>query len=336
MSPAVTVSQGQKRLEALLPKLEEARAFESKQWPVRSNYASKIGHTCERYLYYLRHDWEKADKKDWKGIGILGNLLASWWSRYMSEKGYILTHGEVSLNDEIAKKYQIGGRIDGRIGWGSDTKPLLYEFKTMNERYYSMVNTYEDFKDSKADWIKGYPAQLQIYMLSENEEAGLFILCNKATLEWKAIPVYLDYEYTEWLLQRVARVNKANDSGTPPERISYCKTCERCEFKKICLPDIVNEELPLIDNDDLELKLLEREKLKPSVERYIELDDDSKELAKKVGKDFIVNESFKVEVKKTVTTRVDLKSMPIEIKSKYEKESETVRVNFVPLVGKTK
>ena len=331
----ITKSQGQVALEALLPVLAGVKQFENKRYPVRSNWASKMGHACERHLYYLRHDWEQAEEKDWKGIGVLGNLCADWWVRDMSAKGFSIIHEQLALKDEIVKKYNIGGRIDCRLSWNGG-RPLITEIKSMNERYYAAINTYEDMIDAKAEWIRGYPSQLQIYLLSENEEAGLFVLINKSTLEWKVIPVYLDYTYCEWLLQRAQRVNEANAKGEPPQRIPYSKTCQMCEFKMICLPDIKNEGLDLIDNEHLEALLKERDSLEESADRWLETDKEAKEIAKGVGKDFIVGTSYKCEIRKSETERVDTKSMPPEVKMKYLKKSEMVKVTFVPLSGQEK
>lgn len=330
MSPAVTVSQGQKNLEALLPILENARKFENKRFPVRSNWASQMGHPCERFLYHNRHDWEQAIAKDWGGIGIRGNLIADWFKRYMAERGFKIIHDQLPLSDEMAKKYQIGGRIDGRIGW-NNIPPMLYEFKTMMEHEFKRINSYDDFQNSKSDYIRGYPAQLQLYLLSMNEEAGLFILCNPMNLEWKIIPVYLDLTYCEWLLQRADRVNKANDDGTPPARIAYGKTCERCPYAAICLPDIKNEGFEMVDDEQLKFLLDIRAETKEDHDRYEEADSEAKTMAKAYGKDFLVGADWSVQIKKRTGTRLDTKALPIEIRSQYEVPIETVTVNFVPL-----
>lgn len=327
---SVTIPEAQKNLEALLPALKKHQAFDNKRYPVRSNWASKLGHACERYLYYLRHDWESAEQKNWKGIGILGNLLADHWIRERSAEGFTVVHEQLALKDEIAKKYQIGGRIDCRIGW-RNTPLILTEIKSMNERHFEQINSYEDIVDSKAEWIKMYPAQLQLYLLSENEEVGIFILINKSTLEWKIIPVYLDMGYCEWLLQRAERINRANETDNPPQRISYSQTCRMCEFKTICLPDIINEGIDLIDNEELEAILKERDTLESQADRWLYLDTKAKEMAKMVGKDFIIGTSYKVEIKKINGKRIDTKIMPIEIASQYKIPIETVRVNFIPL-----
>lgn len=326
----VTVSKAQENLEALLPHLTSAQKFENKRWPVRSNWASQMGHPCERFLYHNRHDWDKAVERDWGGVGIRGNLIADWWKRYMQEKGFKVIHDQVPLSDELARKYELGGRIDGRIGW-ANISPMLYEFKTMQEHEFKRINTYEDFSDSKSDYIRGYPAQIQLYLLSQNEEAGLFVLCNPMNLEWKAIPVYLDYGYTEWLLKRAERVNRANVAGTPPDRIAYGKTCERCKFSTICLPDIKNEGFEMVDDEALKSFLDERKELKDAHDRYEFLDDEAKIMAKKIGKDFIVGSDWAVQFKNSVMTRVDTKAMPIEVRSQYEKETPIQKITFVPL-----
>src|SRR5205085_715867 len=98
---SVSISDGQKRLEALVPLLEKHQEFKNTQYPVRSNYASKLGHPCERYLYYMRHDWDKATPRDWKGVGIRGNLVADWWKRYMQEKGFKVIHDQLPLSKEL-------------------------------------------------------------------------------------------------------------------------------------------------------------------------------------------------------------------------------------------
>lgn len=251
----------------------------------------------------------------------------------MMEKGFSVIHDQLPLSKELRDKYQISGKIDGRIGWAG-IKPVLYEFKTMNQYHYEKVNSYLDIADSKVPYIKMYAAQLQIYLLDNNEEAGLFILCNPLTLEWKMIPMYLDYGYCEWLLKRAERINKALVTKIPPDRILYNPAiCGQCEFSLICLPGVQNEGVPLIDNDYLEAVLRERKELEDKARRYDELDKEAKALARGVGKDFIVNTTFKVEVKKTQGTKIDVDLIPIEIASRFEVPQERVRINFIPLTG---
>lgn len=327
--PAVVVSEAQKEIEALTLELSKDQAFEQKSYPVVSNWASQLGHTCERYLYHNRHDWEQKKPKDWKGMGERGNLIHEWWKRRMSEKGYTVIQTEMPLSQALRNRFQIGGKIDGRIG--KNGKPKLYEFKTMNEHDYKKINTLEDIRNSFKDYVKMYVAQIMVYMFDNNEESGLIILCNTTTLEWKPISVYLDYDYVEYLLQRADRVNRALEAQEPPKRIEYGKTCMKCDFAHVCLPDIKNEGLAMIDQDHLVSLLDRRSELESHQEEYKEIDAEAKEISKAIGKDFILAGRYKVEVKKSTTRRLDTKSVPFDVRSKYEVETETTRINFIPL-----
>lgn len=330
-SASVKKSQAQEAIEALVPHLTEAQEFKRRP-PVcaPNNWASKMGHICERYLYYIRVDGDKATKKDWKGIADRGNVMADWWKREMIGKGFKVIHDQLPLSDKLTKQYKISGRIDGRVGKG-EIRPLLYEFKSMNDWAYKSINDWNDFSESKSWWVRGYPAQIQLYLLDQNEEGGLMVLMNAQTWEWKVIPVYLDLGYCEYLLNRAERVNKAVNSENAPERIGYdSKICGQCEFAHICLPDIKNEGWEFRDDEKLSAILKERASLEESADRFDELDKEAKEIAKVAGKTFLLPK-WKVEIKKVTMTRLDTKSIPIEVRTKYEVETETTKVSFIPL-----
>lgn len=326
----ITTSKKVEDLNKMLEVLKDYQEFKQEKWPVRSNYASKAGHPCERYLYYMRHDWDKASTRNWGGVGILGNLIADWWKIYMMKKGFKLIHDQIPLSDELSAKYQIGGRIDGRIGWG-DISPIVYELKTMDRNYYDKFNTYEDFANAKQDYIRGYPAQLQLYLLSLGEEVGMFILVNKQTLAWKMIPVHLDYEYCEWILKRLERVNKANVEGIPPERISYSSTCKKCEYQTICMQDIVNEEIEFEDNETLELLINTMEETRENYDRYKDSKEEADAIVKNKGKGFILGQKYMVEIKKTEGSRIDTKLIPKEEAAKYKVQTSTIKISYRPL-----
>ena len=248
----------------------------------------------------------------------------------MSEKGYTVTEAERPLSQALRERSQISGKIDGRIGLTGTCRPRLYEFKTMNEYEYKRVNTYDDIAENNKDYIKMYVAQIQMYLYDMNEEAGLFIICNASTLEWKAIPVYLDFDYCEWLLQRAERINTHVATNTPPNRIAYGSTCKRCDFAHICLPDIRNEGLELRDETHLVALLKLRVQLRQAADEYKAVDDECKEIAKEIGRDFLVD-GFKCELKDVLVKRVNTKAMPIEVRSQYEIETVQKRVEFIPL-----
>lgn len=326
---SVTPSPWQVALDDLIPKLAEAQKFEHKTYPVNANWCSKLGHPCERYLFHNRRDWERRQPRDWKGVGERGNLIHEWWKRWVSARGFAVTEAERGIPQELREKFQISGRIDGRIAMGG--RSLLYEFKSAADHIYKKLNTYEDIAESNKDYIRGYLAQIQLYLYAFNEEAGLFVICNASTLEWKTIRVYLDYGYCEWILQRAERVNKALAQNIPPKRIPYGKTCQSCDFSNTCLPDIKNEGLEFRDEEHLIQLLKDIENLKDSALEFASKMDEAKEIAKAIGKNCIVGGEYKIELKVVTVKRVDTKSMPIEVRSPYEIETTQTRVEFVPL-----
>lgn len=328
MAPSGTVTAPPKEeLEKLVSVLAEHQPFTRRVIPVRSNWASKMGHPCERNLFYWRHDWEKAEARDWKGIGIRGNLIADWWKRYMMEKGFKIAHDQLPLPADFSRDYEIGGRIDGRIGWASG--PLfLYEFKTVSSHYYGKINSYEDFARMKPQYLRQYPSQLQTYLTAYDEELALFILCNPETLEWKVIPVNLDRAHANELLAKAKRVNAAFAANTAPDRIPFSATCVRCEFKTLCLPDIKNEGAEEVWDEDMIQLAQERKQLRAAWERYDEVDAELKTLAKLREKSFNLGGEFFVEITRSTKTSVDLKKMPLAVKQPYMVTSPTVRVEI--------
>lgn len=299
-------------------------------WPVTSNWASKLAHPCERWLYYNRTAWDKREQRDWKGIGRLGNVIHDLWKMDRMADGYTVIQHEMPLSKTLRDVHQIAGKIDGRIGKG-DIRPVLYEFKSMNEFDYARINTYDDILNHSKEYIRSYIGQIQIYLHDNQEAHGIFVLCNKANLDWKWIRVNLNLPYVEELLERAKRINDAVETHEPPKRIPYGKICERCDFKMVCLPDIINDGYPLIDDQYLERLVEERETLRLSHFRYEELDDEAKSIAKIAGRDFILGTNWKVAITKTETKKIETKLIPPEERAKYEVTKERVRVDFIPI-----
>lgn len=331
MPNPVTVSDGQNRIESLTKEFQKDCGFKIKPaWPVTSNWASKLAHPCERWLYHNRVNWEEREQRDWKGIGELGEILHDKWKRDMISKGYQIIHAEVPLSAKLRNDLIISGKIDGRIG-KDVIRPSLYEFKSMNPYDYEKINTWDDILNHKKDYIRTYAGQITIYLFDQNEEVGLLVIMNKSTLEWKWIIVYLEYELAEWMLQRAERVNKAVIKKEPPDRIPFGKTCESCEYKAVCLPDILNSGIEMIDNERLQFLLEEREKLKVAHSDYENIDDEAKTMAKAVGKNFMCGTDWMVEFRNRTSRRIDTKAIPAEVRSQYEVETKTQNIIFVPL-----
>lgn len=214
-------------------KLFKAKADKITIYPCRNLRASNLGHPCERYLYLLIKHWDEQKPHDvgLQNIFDLGNTLEEHTIKNIKEAGFeILTPTVRSWN--IDKPY-ITGREDIRIK-DENGELLPVEIKGISPFEFDKLNTIDDFFKSRKAYIKGYPAQLQIYMLHFGKETGFFALTNKLTGETKFIEMQFDYDYAESLLQKAERIYKALDEEKPPEACDDISFCEGCSLAHIC------------------------------------------------------------------------------------------------------
>lgn len=214
-------------------RLFKAKADKIKVYPCNNLRASNLGHPCERYLYLLIKHWDEQKPHD---VGLqcifdLGNTLEEHTIKNIKEAGFeVITPTVRSWKIE---KPLITGREDIRIK-DENGELLPVEIKGISPFEFDKLNTVEDFIKSKRPYIRGYPAQLQTYMLYFGKEKGFFALTNKLTGETKFIDMPFDYEYAENLLQKAERIYAALDSDTPPEACEDISVCESCSLAHIC------------------------------------------------------------------------------------------------------
>lgn len=219
--------------EQINAKLFKAKADKITIYPCRNLRASNLGHPCERYLYLLIKNWQDQKPHDigLQNIFDLGNTLEEHTINNIKEAGFeILTPTCRSWQIE---KPLITGREDIRIK-DENGELLPVEIKGLSPFEYEKLNTIDDFLKSKKAYIRGYPAQLQIYMLHFGKEKGFFALTNKLTGETKFIEMDFDYDYAEALLQKAERIYKALETETPPEACDDISHCENCSLAHIC------------------------------------------------------------------------------------------------------
>lgn len=282
--------------EQINAKLLKAKADKIKIYPCRNLRASNLGHPCERYLYLLIKNWQDQKPHDigLQNIFDLGNTLEEHTINNIKEAGFeILTPTCRSWQIE---KPLITGREDIRIK-DENGELLPVEIKGISPFEFEKLNTIDDFLNSKKAYIKGYPAQLQIYMLHFGKEKGFFALTNKLTGETKFIEMAFDYDYAEALLQKAERIYKALETETPPEACEDISHCENCSLAHICgscrrVPaDIdLDEELDALINRKAELA--------PAKKEYEAVD---KEIKAKVGeREKVITGEYLIERKSFV------------------------------------
>lgn len=300
----------------ILEKRKQRLASDIKVWPRSNTYASQVP-TCIRQGYYAIKEWDKAKLHDAelqarfnKGKQEETNLIAE-----LVSLGYEIVEQQVPLDKALTERYRLSGKIDGKIKHGGRRIP--FEVKSMHPMSFSKVNTIADIKDDS--FMIKYYRQMQVYLLGHNEPAGLFFLTD-CLGHWKIIPVELNYEDAESVLQTVEAINKHVAGNSIPDRIPYdSDICGFCSFAHICLPDVINEAIVQWENNPKVSSMLDRiSELKPAHKEYEGLYEQAKEIFKNVR--------LAVVGKWTVTGKASKRKsyeIPEDVKQKYLKSTES-------------
>jgi CRISPR/Cas system-associated exonuclease Cas4 (RecB family) len=255
----------------IVEKILERKAAKIKLYPTHTNRASELGHVCERYLVFKRTRWMDATLHD-VALQLVfdeGHLHEDAVMNDLREAGVQVIEQQRSFHWQ---KYNITGHIDGKIIDGREVLPI--EIKSMSTYVFKSITTVDDMLHSRYAHLKKYPAQLQLYMLMDNAERGIFILKDKSSGQLKELIMPLDLVYCESLVQKTERINAHVAANTIPEPIPWDeRTCGSCQFAHICLPEARREALDLTDDPDLEAQLKRRSELDPLRREYEELDD---------------------------------------------------------------
>ena len=214
-------------------RLRKAKADKIKVYPCNNLRASNLGHPCERYLYLLIKHWDEQKPHDvgLQNIFDLGNTLEEHTINNIKEAGFeVVTPTCWSWKIENPL---VTGREDIRIK-DENGELIPVEIKGLSPQEWDKLNSVEDFLRSKRYYVRGYPAQLQMYMLHFGKEYGFFALTNKLTGQTKFIEMPFDYDYAEGLLKKAERIYAALDAETPPDPCDDITVCEGCALQHIC------------------------------------------------------------------------------------------------------
>ena len=239
--------------------IEDKIKKDNKIYPVRSNWASQVGHPCIRSLVYNRLNWKE---KAQPGVG----LMLIWREGRRQEVNVLqdMTEAGVTVIRQQEPfewaKYLISGRIDGMIKDNGSEIPL--EIKTTSPFAFDKLNTDTDMYEGRW-YYRNYLAQMTVYLLMTEKEQGLFVLKNKSSGRIKQIPYDLVYEFGEQLVKKIEKVNECVEMKKYPDRMDYDEDiCNDCFFFHLCLPDQLREGAEIIDSQELEELLDRRAELK--------------------------------------------------------------------------
>ena len=297
----------------IVEKVLEAKERKIKQYPVNSNRASDLGIPCIRYHVLNRTRWQE---KALHNVGLqmtfdMGNEIEEIVLKELAEAGVKVIEQQRSFE---WREYQITGHIDGKILEDRETIPL--EIKSCSPFVFKAINTIDDLKNGKYGYLRKYPCQLNLYLLMDGKERGVFIFKDKTSGAMKEIWMDVDYDLGEEALKRAEAINKHVADGTLPPPIGEEMWCDGCAFAHVCLPEQIGKEVE-VDTGELAIMLDRLEELKPAVKEYEEIDEKVK--AATEGREKILAGNWFVSGK-----WFDRKSyeVPANIKAQYEKVTQ--------------
>lgn len=263
--------------------------------------ASSLGFACDRHHYYSLT--ESKPSPDWKLQSIFreGNLHEKDVEGLIREMGFEV---QGMQSDFRLENPLITARIDGELRKNSPWYP--FDTKTISPWGFDSINSAEDILFHKQTYVRNYATQILIYMLIKSAEFGCLIFKNKQTGELKDIWFSFEQHVSvlDESIKRAERVYKSVADKNPPERTTDRSLCAKCDFKDICLPDLLaNGGIQFLDSDDLAAKLSRRESLIESKDEFEDLDAEIKETVKQTGVGEKAIGDFLINIKEVKTMR---------------------------------
>lgn len=258
-------------------KIKENKQSKIKLYPCNNLRASNVGHPCERYLYLSIKNWEdkKLHTETTQCIFDLGNQIEEYVIQTLKDAGFeVITP---TVRAWKVEKPLITGREDLRIKL-EDGQFYPVEVKGLAPQEWDKLNSVQDFLNSKRYYVRGYPAQLYIYMYQFGKEKGYFALCNKLTGEIKLIEVPFDYEYAEKILQKAERIYKCLEKNELPPSCDDISVCEYCDLAHVCTANIKRVETDVDTTGELDELIDKKQELAPAYREYSEINDKIKKV----------------------------------------------------------
>jgi len=313
---------------------ERRLAKRDKPYRPTSTWAGSLGYRCERRLTYERViPWARGPlSAELASIFEEGDLHARDVQRELAELGVRVTLQESPFRED---RLEISGKIDGAAAVPDVGQRVPLEIKGL-----IALPGEEDgaeLAQSEMALERRFFAQLTLYLYLMGELFGAFVFKSKATGAWKVVPVALDLEHAEQLLQRAEHVRDAvvlhrlavadtgwtagvqdAPSGTVtdeqmarfasavevgeqvlPSRIHDRSECPTCPFRKHCRPSEAPVDPALLVVDAELIQAIERHQAtKPGRDEYERLHKMLGERFKLTGGDVFFAGPWRIEKKK--------------------------------------
>lgn len=332
-------------INEMMLRRKNALELDQRSSPQANPRASNI-HDCARNIVYQVLDWDKKKTFDHWTLArfkegknqektVIDEIRSDGFDVIDRDENGQLT---ISIPEKQTEEFRIGevctGSLDGLIFWEGVWLPM--EIKSIHPNTFKGIKSLDDFR--RHPLYRKWPRQLLMYMYGKNKETGIFVLSD-CLGHRMYIPVYLDYGEAEWILKHLEKAARHIKAKTYPDRIPYDRQqCDKCQFMTECLPDSMNKEAMLMENEELEAEIAEHEELKTQASRYRKIHDNLKATFKSIEK-LIVGGRFLIQnlpSRKTVYNLTPEAEAQIEeIKRSCSDKVPTQRLSILDLNKKT-
>lgn len=184
---------------------------------------------------------------------LYGDIIEALMIPILKASGVNVTseHGKCLLKvDWGTGSYEIPGEFDIEVDGDA-----LFDIKSASS--WAFKNKFNSFKTLKEDDSFGYVSQLLLYAKAKNKKPGGWIVVDKVTGEIKVVEVPSDYKNLEQecLVEITNNVKELVEGATFRRQFTdvkeyfrkketgnryICKTCEFCDYKFTCWPDLIH------------------------------------------------------------------------------------------------
>ena len=222
--------------------------------------ASKIGHPCDRNLWYSVNGAEETTNEKSKRIFELGKILEPVIINWLRNDGWKVRRNPIDdSNEGISLSIAVnGGSISAHpdcLISNEDSGVILADIKTMNDRAFRSLK-----REGTLKAFPNYYDQLTIYAQAMKNSGFkvdklAIVALNKNDCEGHIDFFDFDGERFDALKERAEKIFDADDAPDKGERFQeWC--CSYCGFNPICElckkdTSVGNENIPATDNENV-------------------------------------------------------------------------------------
>lgn len=260
-----------------------------------SNWPTVLAHRCTAYAVFNRI--VPADQR--RSIAAsLAMIFEEGKDQHLRVKRDLLDMGYEVLGDEAPlqwREYNISGKKDFAVR-RNGSEAVDVDVKSCNQWTFEALNTVEDVRQHKSDWIRAWDRQLSMYMVLKGRSKYFMLLKNKTTGAWKIIVYTLgaaELEIAEQMIKRAEFVNELVQIGVDVEsvptdsKLADPDVCAECQFLTVCNPPLVFGPGARILNEAEAAEMAEmadrRAELAANAKAYAELDEELKDRVKRAA-----------------------------------------------------